>query len=68
MRIEKDFGEGRDGVMADISFFFTNFPDHFFEMDLWKVFQSGDGFWMCSFLVSSTLEIGGLDLLGSKEW
>jgi len=26
-------------TMADTSFFFTNFPDHFFERDLWKVFQ-----------------------------
>ena len=25
--------------MADISFFFTNFFDHFFERGLWKVFQ-----------------------------
>jgi len=25
--------------MDDVSFFFTNFPDHFFERDLWKVFQ-----------------------------
>ncbi|XP_068477241.1 uncharacterized protein [Phaseolus vulgaris] len=25
--------------MADISFFFTNFPEHFMERDLWKVFQ-----------------------------
>jgi len=25
--------------MADTSFFFTNFPDHFFERDLWKFFQ-----------------------------
>jgi len=28
---------GRVGFMADFSFFFTNFPDHFFEKDLWKV-------------------------------
>ncbi|ESW18232.1 hypothetical protein PHAVU_006G023800, partial [Phaseolus vulgaris] len=27
------------GVMADTSFFFTNFPEHFMERDLWKVFQ-----------------------------
>ncbi|KAK7342082.1 hypothetical protein VNO80_25025 [Phaseolus coccineus] len=25
--------------MADTSFFFTNFPDYFFEKDLWMVFQ-----------------------------
>ncbi|KAK8466936.1 hypothetical protein PHAVU_008G195442 [Phaseolus vulgaris] len=25
--------------MADTSFFFTNFPEHFMERDLWKVFQ-----------------------------
>ena len=25
--------------MADISFFFTNFSEHFFERDMWKVFQ-----------------------------
>ncbi|ESW34080.1 hypothetical protein PHAVU_001G122700 [Phaseolus vulgaris] len=25
--------------MADTSFFFTNFPEHFLERDLWKVFQ-----------------------------
>jgi len=25
--------------MTDTSFFFTNFPDHFFAKDLWKVFQ-----------------------------
>ena len=31
--------KGRVGSMADFSFFFTNFPDHFFEKDLWKVFQ-----------------------------
>lgn len=26
--------------MADLSYFFTNLPDHFFERDLWKVFQT----------------------------
>ncbi|ESW07945.1 hypothetical protein PHAVU_009G005600, partial [Phaseolus vulgaris] len=26
-------------TMADTSFFFTNFPEHFLERDLWKVFQ-----------------------------
>jgi len=25
--------------MADTSFFFANFPDHFFAKDLWKVHQ-----------------------------
>jgi len=32
--------EKRERVsMADTSFFFTNFPEHFMERDLWKVFQ-----------------------------
>jgi len=31
-------GEGGE-PMADTSFFFTNFPEHFMERDLWKVFQ-----------------------------
>ncbi|ESW26204.1 hypothetical protein PHAVU_003G099400, partial [Phaseolus vulgaris] len=34
-------GEGgeRYQSIADTSFFFTNFPEHFLERDLWKVFQ-----------------------------